>query len=477
MNKTNTLFRQNQIDTLIARFHTSKDEYKYPEFTDTARSAFGNSHGRNLLALDALEKKPTTNGYSNPYCRTWTYHHQYNQVKKLIRPFTHVVGGNEVPYKNRDIQGMNKKYRAYRSDNGKNAIFGYQSLADNTVLQENGFVKITPKSGDGGYDVRKCMFSIENLAWKDVLPFDDNISKEQRGPNGGRIMWFPPYDLDFQESVNVAWNENTFIGRGEKVYTYTNTDRTGTLSFSLLIDHPAIINSVTKNSYEGMGNEKDPEADILRFFAGCNLLEESDKITKIPDTIPNEKPKPQQKEGKIVFKIYYPNNFSGIISEKSGNHDYNDFTNYVLGGSSDTSGNTSYDGEMRNDYWWQYILVGNNTCVPTNPDDFRGYEMKAVSEEGNGLTNDETEYTNIPLPTCKDNKCTVQPNLDEIQTIDGFRNTCTLHELNKDEVYYYQVDEDLHQKLTIEGSYKDTTSYQLNASFTTVDEKSPHQAY
>lgn len=474
LSKTSSLFHLNQLDTLIARFHTDRSKYGVPEFTDTARSVFGNSHGRNLLRLDAVNNPANdTNGYDNPYCRTWTYHHQYNQVKKLIRPFTHVVDGEEIPYKNREVQSMNKKYRAYRNDDGKNAIFGYQSLADNTVLQPNGFVKITPKSDEDGNDVRKCMFSIENLAWKDVLPFDDNISKEQRGPNGGRIMWFPPYDLDFQEGVNVEWSQNTFIGRGEKVYTYTNTERTGTLSFSLLIDHPAIMNSVSKNSYEGMGEEKDPEADILRFFAGCELLPEPDNLTP-PDVVPIKPPVTEPKEGKIVFKIYYPNNFTGIVSDSKdckGNIIYDDFKNYVL-----SNDGTAYDNNLKDDYWWQYILVGNNTCVPADKQYFRGYEMLPISDSGNGLTNN-TEFTNIPLPTCKNNEYKVCPDIDKIQTIDGIRNTCTLGEFNKNEVYYYQVDEDLHQKLNDKGSYKDTTSFQLNASFNTVDKKAKHQYY
>ena len=484
LSKTSRLFNRGKLDTMIARFHNDSDKYGKIEFTDTARSKFGNSHGRNLLRLDAVgNPNNDTNGYDNPYCRTWTYHHQYNQVKKLIRPFTRVVSGNETEYKNRDIQAMNKKYRAYRSTNGENAIFGYQSLADNTVLQSNGFVKITPKSGDEGIDVKKCMFSIENLAWKDVLDIEDNLSKEQRGPNGGRIMWFPPYDLDFQEGVNVEWNQNTFIGRGEKVYTYTNTERTGTLSFSLLIDHPAIINSVTKNSYGGMGKEKDPEADILRFFAGCELLQETDKIIEKPNPIPQEKPNSQQKEGKIVFKIYYPNNFTGIISEssdcKTGKIASDEFEDYVLKTEDGTSGTTTsaYNSEFKEDYWWQYILVGNNTCVPVDKQYFRGYEMMPMSESGNGLTNDTT-YTNISLPTCKENKYKVHPKIENIEVLDGFRNTCTLGlSTNKNERYYYQVDEDLHQKLNDKGSYKDTTSFQLNASFVKIDEKAKHQDY
>ena len=30
-----------------------------------------------------------------------------------------------------------------------------------------------------------------------VMDYQNTLSEEQRGPNGGRIMWFPPYDIDF----------------------------------------------------------------------------------------------------------------------------------------------------------------------------------------------------------------------------------------------------------------------------------------
>ena len=84
-------------------------------------------------------------------------------------------------------------------------------------------VKIAPYRDDeeiksGSSSIKKCMFSIENLAWKDVLNKEEYLSKEQRGPNGGRIMWFPPYDLNFSENTNVNWESSTFIGRGESLY-------------------------------------------------------------------------------------------------------------------------------------------------------------------------------------------------------------------------------------------------------------------
>ena len=38
------------------------------------------------------------------------------------------------------------------------------------------------------------MFSIENLAWRGA-PELDFLPASEKGPNGGRIMWFPPYDI------------------------------------------------------------------------------------------------------------------------------------------------------------------------------------------------------------------------------------------------------------------------------------------
>lgn len=91
-------------------------------------------------------------------------------------------------------------------------------------------------------------------------------------------MWFPPYDLTFSESVRVNWNSNQFIGRGENIYTYTNTERSGNLSFMLLIDHPSIIDywkgrsNTTQSSDYSVDATGSTENEILRFFAGCSIL-------------------------------------------------------------------------------------------------------------------------------------------------------------------------------------------------------------
>ena len=149
----------------------------------------------------------------------------------MIRPFITEDNGKENPYGLAELQKLNENFRAKGL---KNATDGWDYLAEKTVINNsNGLVNIAPSS-EGKVDIKKCMFSIENLAWKDVPNMSQYLSEEQRGPFGGRIMWFPPYDLSFQESVNVNWNSNTFIGRGEKVYTYTDTDRTATLNFTIL---------------------------------------------------------------------------------------------------------------------------------------------------------------------------------------------------------------------------------------------------
>ena len=227
-------------------------------------------------------------------------------MKDLIRPF----GGD---YK--DLGELQKKLGTELRPNN-----GHTRLKDNSVLQDNGFVRITPQLGDYKSDskelIKNYMFSIENLAWKGS---GKSLSPEQTGPNEGRIMWFPPYNLKFSENVNVNWNGNSFIGRGEQIYTYTNTERSGTLDFTLLIDHPSILNK-WRGTRDVNGDEAERYKDtLLRFFAGCEMLD----TTLNPQTENNE----QSDEGSnddrnltpagdnlkhIAYVIFFPNNYTGV---------------------------------------------------------------------------------------------------------------------------------------------------------------------
>ena len=206
---------------------------------------------------------------------------------------------------------------------------GAYNLTEYSVLRSDGFVRITPTHKEGGRfeTPQNYMFSIENLAWRDVTSDTNNksLSPEQRGPNGGRIMWFPPYNLRFSENVNVNWNANTFIGRGEEIYTYTNTVRTGTLDFTLLNDHPSILNKWRGTSSE-IDEKEEKERDLLRFFAGCGNINDAVEPTKPikeeeeakTGDLPKVDPKPTYYTKKIAYVVFFPNNFSGYDYLKKG---------------------------------------------------------------------------------------------------------------------------------------------------------------
>ena len=458
--KTARMFNENKIDTLIGRFHTEFDNglNNKKEFIDTAKSKFGNSHGRNLITREAQEsgignnKPGIGNGYENPYCRTWTYHHQYNQVKKLIRPFM----DGDKPMSIADVQNRLGRYRSRYKLADRTEEYGGYYLGENTVLNNNGFVNICPSNQtDNTVKIKNCMFSLENLAWKDV-PKDEKfnyISREQTGPNGGRIMWFPPYDLSFQENVNVDWEQNTFIGRGEKVYTYKNTDRTGTLSFTMLIDHPSIVNSFAKledsNGGNGYAVSDDIDADILRFFAGCDMpdikaVERSEEPGA--ETAPKQEPIVETKSGTISFNVYFPNNYSGTMTK-------NREAKYFQNDSVNNDGN-KYDAN-----WWKYLLFGNNSGVYDDPEKWIGYEIS----DGSGISSGEATAEIKDDWQCVCNTWAEKPNRDDV-----IGQACTecWSESSKDtgtNVYKYKVDPDLQQKLNSEDSYSDNESFQLNS--------------
>lgn len=304
LQRTDELFRHLLIGSLVNRFHTSNislHDYNNDELVTAKDTIYGISRGRNLLKGKVTKET----GYENPYCRVWTARHQYGKLSRLIRPF--VNENNEKV----GVSDLQKKLGESLRPNGVE----YDKYG---VLMNNGFVRMSPSHDeDIGKDndkIKSYMFSIENLAWRDI--HESALSEEQRGEHGGRIMWFPPYNLKFNENVNVEWNANKFIGRGEQIYTYTNTDRSGTLSFTLLIDHPSIINKWRGTSQEVDGPEE-RKNEILRFFAGCEILDGScgdgaipnDNMEKSERIIKEPKYTGQMK--KVGLVIFFPNNYSG----------------------------------------------------------------------------------------------------------------------------------------------------------------------
>lgn len=453
LGKTNRLFRNRKITTMCGAFCTgvNKDIKSHENnTTDTVlHDIWGRGKGRTLLTLEAQESGQTSNkplGFDNPYCRSWTYHHQYHQYKDSIRPFSSKVEDDNYTVNDIRLHPMVMEHRSKFSDS--DITNGGQYLLDNTVLQTNGLVKITPTYDDekrkGGLQegLKRCMFSIENLAWKDFINGDKmDGHNDQKGPNGGRIMWFPPYDLDFQENVSVDWGSNSFIGRGEKVYTYANTDRTAQLSFTLLIDHPSIINSIGNSVGQGTEHQ-DIDADILRFFAGCNPLEKNVEIKndekEAPE--PKESVKEVPSEGNtLMFAVFFPNNYSG-------NHYYNT-----------TKQRWEQEGYMDTD-WWKYLLFGENVSYEEGI--LRGYE---IGEGDESLTNS----SNV-------NNFYWARNYSNVHGGEwNYGKDFSTREKNKGKVnkYYYRADFDLRQNGLEKNNYKDSSSFGLNTNVEKVREK------
>ena len=155
--------------------------------------------------------------------------------------------------------------------------FSY-SVLDNTfnlnIYPTKEQANVTPSWAQGG-KVKKYMFSIENLAWKDSKRPGFNVQDLplcERGPNGGRIMWFAPYDLKFNDNSTANWNDTQFLGRPEPVYTYKSTSRNGTLSWKIVVDHPSVLNLIVDKV---LTNEIDSNADkvLESFFAGCQTYD------------------------------------------------------------------------------------------------------------------------------------------------------------------------------------------------------------
>jgi outer membrane protein OmpA-like peptidoglycan-associated protein len=144
------------------------------------------------------------------------------------------------------------------------------------VLDNTYNLNIAPLKNPGSTNivdgkVKKYMFSIENLAWRTSnragLTYED-LPECEKGPNGGRVMWFPPYDLTLNESSKPSFTPVNFLGRPEPIYTYKDTSRSGSLTWKIVVDHPSILNLIVNkeltNQQTGTVNQI-----VDSFIAGC----------------------------------------------------------------------------------------------------------------------------------------------------------------------------------------------------------------
>ena len=217
---------------------------------------------------------------------------------------------------------------------------------ENSIIYDNVLPQITPKlnSLTNKIDTRKLMFSIENLAI-DVTPHDDKGYGEiqdgyntqvplcEVSENRHRIMWFPPYDIKLVEVTNSNYNTINFLGRTEPIYTYTNSERTATLIFKMLIDHPPQLKKgATYKEYADffafggrMEDGKKPNItnEDKTIDENNKIIEQVSNTIKVPEKktkrtyifFPNDEPKVGG-ELSIMDRMYYILKYEPISNKK-----------------------------------------------------------------------------------------------------------------------------------------------------------------
>jgi hypothetical protein len=287
--KTQQLFNDVGMRNIVTK---KGDMNKKSSQIETANGK-GFSKGNAVLKRGLFDDNGRYKGEENlsaedTYCRSWTTLHRYDRVSRLVR--------NDALF---DKPGIPIRHKMF-----------------NSVLDDNGFPKISPYVNDlTSTDPKKFMFSIENLAWADDygdLPKCEQGTGDLVSGKKGRIMWFPPYNINFSENSSVSWESNNFIGRGEPLYTYNNTERSGNLSFQVIVDHPSYANAFA-------GSNGPDDNYINSFWAGCidpeskigenltvsqrSFILEKDYESSKPITLPKEPPL----KG---LRVYYPNDNS-----------------------------------------------------------------------------------------------------------------------------------------------------------------------
>lgn len=240
LSKTRNIFKSDRMKTLTSGRFIGEQSSQINSTVDTAAGSVM-SKGSGVVSYDDNFIRETDP--ERMFCRTWTTFRRYDSIRDLQK---------------------------------NTGLINYKGIRRNigdSVLQDNGMPKIVPYSTDViANETKKFMFSIENLAWADNvsdLPQCELGNGDLTTGTKGRIMWFPPYEIDFTDNTTVNWDATNFIGRGEPVYTYNNTERLGTLSFKIIADYASYQNDL-KNL--NASREIDREIDnglYASIVAGC----------------------------------------------------------------------------------------------------------------------------------------------------------------------------------------------------------------
>lgn len=216
------------------------------------------------------------------------FHDGYKEITKGSRVISYV---NENGFEQgREYCRIFTKDIPYMTFSNLQKTEGNIRKFDYSVLNNTFNLNIAPYKGENSTNivdgkVKKYMFSIENLAWRTSSKpgFNyDSLPVCEKGQNGGRIMWFPPYGLEFSEDVRADFNSHSFLGRPEPVYTYKNTSRGGSLKWKIIVDHPSILNVIVNKVLANETNKERVDSIIDSFFSGCKKYDIYDLAIRYP---------------------------------------------------------------------------------------------------------------------------------------------------------------------------------------------------
>ena len=411
--KTQSLFNSVGMLNIVSR---KGDMFKTSSQIQQANGG-GFSKGNAVLKPSLFGKDGRVNASADnaedTYCRAWTTLSRYDSI-----------AGDALR------SGLVRNDGLYTSDSGK---LPFRFNTENSVLEDTGFVHIAPYtndflSADVPRNVKNYMLSIENLAWfdrKDMLPKGELGPGDPMTGKQGRIMWFPPYDIQISESTSIDWEAHKFIGRGENMYTYNNTERSGQLSFKIIVDH-----STYTNTFRGDTGPDDHY--VASFMAGCIEPDSvwTDKFTSsqmskiVPriTKIPQEKVAPAEEIPPTDIFVFFPNDQAnmpityevGVSGTTGGEPDITKPIDYDVYLSPDYTGPDYGLGSYPSDFTYKTACANNNGVHKEWPDrhnyglNYNGpyTQITKIGEEefkgyfADGLFPSLFEYLNEKCPHC-----------------------------------------------------------------------------
>jgi len=295
------------------RFNSKSLLYKTKQlFFEKSDVTFVDSYTKSFVLSDGLEDVEISRGSS-------------------ITSFGNFVTDDNVEITENDYFRVFTKGRKYGKLSTTLRHRGLDNGDTRSVLAPNGMPFIAPTIRDQTNEVFKnFMFSISNFAWKgnsaDIPLCEKYISPDN---TVARRMWFAPYDIKFSESSSQSIEETVFFGRPEPIYTTSNTKRTASLSFAILVDHPEITNEI-RGEYTHIWEryfrgDKSVEENIDALIKSRLSPKEQENINNLKKTfkkkeiVINDKIKSDSDNttiddfGTLVSTFYFPNEVTDIV--------------------------------------------------------------------------------------------------------------------------------------------------------------------